>query len=127
MLCVIPHIREYELVNENGENMKQVNVFIKASSHGIYNDEINDNIDTFWSEYTDFNDKNGPFAGDDLIWISKDILKVNSNIWHQKYYLPCTKVIIFVACNVRYKLLVLVLLTVLGVMLKQLNLERDQL
>ena len=104
MQCVIPHIREYVLVNTNEEHIKQVNVFIKTLFHEISDDEMNDTLDTFWSEYTDFNNKNGPFDGNDFIWSSKDILQDNINIWNQKYYLPCTKVIGFVACMVTYKI-----------------------
>ena len=31
---------------------------------------------------------------------SKDILESNSYIWHQKYFLPCTKLLGCVACRV---------------------------
>ena len=65
---------------------------------------MNDTLDTFWSEYTDFNNKNGPFDGNDFIWSSKDILQVNIHIWNQKYYLQRTKVIGFVACRVTSKI-----------------------
>ena len=58
MICVIPRIHEDELVHENGEHMKQVSVFIKTLFHVIYDDEINDTLDTFWSEYQAFNIKN---------------------------------------------------------------------
>ena len=60
---------------------------------------MNDTIDICFSGYTALNYKNGPFDGDYFIWSSKDILEGNSYIWHQKYYLPCTKVLGFVACR----------------------------
>ena len=53
----------------------------------------------FCSEYTDLNHNNGPFGGNDFIWKIKDISYVNSYFWHQKYLLPCTKVLDFVACR----------------------------
>ena len=56
---------------------------------------MNDTINKFWSDYTDFNYKNGPFDGDDFIWNRKEIREGNSHIWNQKYYLPSTKVLGF--------------------------------
>ena len=53
--------------------------------------------DIFWTECTDFDIKNGSFDGDKFIWKSKDIINGNSHLWHQKYSLPCTKVLGFVA------------------------------
>ena len=105
MLCVTPHIREYVLVNKNVENMKQVNVFIKILFHVISDDEMNDTLDKFWSEYTAFNHNNCPFNGDYFICSSKDTLGGNSHVWHNKYSIPCTKVLGFVACRVIYKIL----------------------
>ena len=59
----------------------------------------------FWSEYTDFNHKNGPLNGDKFIWKRKYTSDVNSHLWHQKYSLPCTKVLGFVACRFTEKVL----------------------
>ena len=67
MLCVMPHIYEYVLVNANGEHMKQFNTVIKTLFYGISGNEMNDTFDTFWSEYTSFNYKNGPFYCDYFI------------------------------------------------------------
>ena len=39
------------------------------------------------------------------IWNSKDITNGNSHIWHQKYALPSTTVIGFVACGLTSKIL----------------------
>ena len=66
---------------------------------------MNDTIDTFCSEYTAFNHNNGPFDGDDFIYSIKDICEGNSHIWYHNYYLPCTKVLGFVACRVTSKIL----------------------
>ena len=54
--------------------MNQVNTVIKTLFHGISDDEMNDNLDTFLIEYTDFNYKNFSSYGDDFIWSSKDII-----------------------------------------------------
>ena len=56
--------------------------------------------DIFWTEYTEFDNNNGSFDRYELLWKSKDIRDGNSNLWHQKYSLPCTEVIGFVACRV---------------------------
>ena len=37
--------------------------------------------------------------------MSKYIIYVNSYLWHQKYYLPCSRVLGFVACRVTPKIL----------------------
>ena len=55
MICVIPHICKYVIFNKNEEHMKHINVVIKTLFHDISDDKINDIIETFWSEYTDFN------------------------------------------------------------------------
>ena len=54
----------------------------------------------FGTDYTAFDKKNGSFGGDEFIWKIKDIRYGNSKVWHQKYLLPCTKVLGFVACRV---------------------------
>ena len=61
--------------------------------------------DMFWTEYTDFYNNNCSFYGDEFIWKTKDIRYGNSHLWHQKYSLPCTKIIGFVACRVISKVL----------------------
>ena len=61
--------------------------------------------DLFWTEYTDFDNKIGSFDADEVIWKIKDIIDGNSNLWHQKYSLPFTKVIGFVACRVTSKVI----------------------
>ena len=36
--------------------------------------------DIFWTEYTDFDNKNGSFDGDGFIYKSKDIIDGNSHL-----------------------------------------------
>ena len=55
------------------------------------------NQDLFRTEYTDFDNKNDSFDGDELIRKIKDIIYGNSPLWHQNYSLPCTKVLVFVS------------------------------
>ena len=68
---------------------------------------MNENIDTLWIDYTDFNQNNGHFDGDDFIRKSKYIQEGNSCLWHQKYYLTCTKALVFLARRVISKILVI--------------------
>ena len=58
-----------------------------------------------WSEYTLFNHKNDPFDSNDFIWNSKYITDGNSHLWHQKYSLPSTTVLDFLACKITSKIL----------------------
>ena len=66
---------------------------------------MSDNLDTFWSEYNDFNNKNGHSDSDDFISKSKGIQEGNSYLWYQKYSLPCKNVLVFVACRVTSKII----------------------
>ena len=63
--------------------------------------------ESFWTQYTLFDNKNGSFDGDGFIWKSKDIRYGNSHSWHQKYSLPCTKVLGLVGCRVTSKVIVI--------------------
>ena len=60
--------------------MNQVNIVIKSLFRDKSVDEMNDTLDTFWSDYTAFNNKKCPFDGDGLIWSSKYIHDGNSHI-----------------------------------------------
>ena len=62
-------------------------------------------LDLFWTEYNAFDKKIGSYYSDEFIWKSKDISDGNSHLWHQKYSLPFTKVLGFVACRVTSKVL----------------------
>ena len=61
--------------------------------------------DTFWTEYTDFSNKNCSFDGEEFIWKRKYIIDGNINFWHQKYSLPCIRFLGFFACIVTSKVI----------------------
>ena len=88
MLCVIPHIREYVFKNAQNKHHIQLNNVIKTLFAGSTEKELHGNLDTFWSEYTNFNQKNDLFDSNELILNSKYISDGNSHLWNQKYYLP---------------------------------------
>ena len=83
MLFVIPQIREDVFKNAQNKNHIQVNNIIKTLFSGSTKKELHGNIDTFWIEYTNFNNNNNHFDSNEYIWNSKDISDVNSRIWHQ--------------------------------------------
>ena len=104
MLCVIQHFFNDVIGISDGNHRNQVNNFIKLLFCGLSDDKLNVTLDNFWNEYTDFKHKNGPFYGGKFIWRSKEIRDGNSHFCHQKYYLPCTNAIGFVACRVTPKI-----------------------
>ena len=59
----------------------------------------------FLSKYPNFNHKNDPFLSNEFIYNSKDISCGNIYLWYEKYSLPSTKVIGFVACRVTSKII----------------------
>ena len=107
MLCVIPHIFKDARYNSNSDQRKQVNNVIKKLFHGASEDEMAVTQDIFFSEYTEFDNKIGSFDANEFICKSKDIRYGNSHFWHQKYSLPCTKVLSFVAYRVTSEVLVI--------------------
>ena len=99
MICVIPHICKDLKDHSYSDHRKHVNNVIKTLFNWLYEDKMVDTQENIWTEYTDFDNKNGSFDGDEFIWKSKDIRDGNSNLW-QKNSLPYTKVLGFVACRV---------------------------
>ena len=100
MICVITHIHKDAKYNINIDHRKQVNNVIKTLFHGVPEDKMAVTQNLFWTEYTSFDNKIGSFDADEFIWKIKDIRDGNSHLWHQKYSLPCTKVVGFVSCRV---------------------------
>ena len=49
-------------------------------------------------EYTDFDKNNGSFDCAKFIWKIKEARDCDNNLWHRKYSLTFTKVIVFVTC-----------------------------
>ena len=105
MLCVILHIHKNSKDHSDRNHRKQVNNVIKTLFSGSSEKEMNVTLDVFWTEYTAFGNKVGSYYDDEFIWKSKDISDGNIHLWHQKYSLPFTNVIGFVACRVISKVL----------------------
>ena len=82
-----------------------MNNVIKSFFVGSTEKELHETLDMFWRKYTNFNNNNDPFDSNEFIWNSKYISDGSSNLWHQKYSLPSTKVIGFIACRLTSKIL----------------------
>ena len=105
MLCVITHIHKCAKDHSDSDHRKQVNNVITALFSGASEEEMDVTQDISCTKYTYFDNKIGPFNADEFIWKSKDIKDGNSRLCHQKYSLPFTGVIGFVACRVLSKVL----------------------
>ena len=105
MLCVIPHIRKDAKDHSDRDHRKQVKNVIKTLFYGAYEKEMAVTLDLIWNEYTAFDNMIGSYDADEFIWKSKDINDGKIHLWHQKYSLPFTKVLGFVACKVTSKVL----------------------
>ena len=82
-----------------------MNIVIKSLFVVSTEKELHETLDAFWSEYTNFSHKNDTFDSNEFIWNSKDICDGNSHLWYQKYSLPSTKDLGFVAFSVTSKIL----------------------
>jgi hypothetical protein len=60
-------------------------------------------IDTFWNEFKTFCNKTKPFY-QPAQWLTTNVSSGRSHLWHEKYSLPYTKVLGYVACWVTSKL-----------------------
>ena len=80
MICVIPHILKDAKYHTYSDHRKQGNNVIKKSFNGLPECEMAVTQDVFWTEYTDFDNKNGSFDGDEFMWKSKYIRYGNNHL-----------------------------------------------
>ena len=73
MLCVIPKIFKDKKYHSYSDHRKQVKKVIKTLFHELFENEMDVTQDIFWTGYTDLDNNNGSFDGDEFIWKSKDI------------------------------------------------------
>jgi hypothetical protein len=65
---------------------------------------MEDVVDLFWDEFKCFEKKTKPF--DNVArWNTQNAVEGKSYLWHEKYSLPYTSVLGFVACHVTSKTL----------------------
>ena len=68
IFCAIIHIHKDAKYHLDSDQRKQVDNVIKNLFHGLSEDEMDFNQELFWTEYIDFDNKNGSFYGDGFIW-----------------------------------------------------------
>jgi len=106
----IPEIYEDAKENQDGvlHRNRMERLFLK-----LFQDEVHQAdssawskmLDTFWSEYEDFQSKSGKFGGREYIWNSLDLRNGDSHLWHKKYSVPYTSYFGKFACRVCSKIL----------------------
>ena len=80
MLCIITHIREYVFKNAQNKHLIQVNTVIKSVFAGLSEKKLHETLDTLWSEYINFNQRNDTFDSNKFIRNSKYISYTNSHL-----------------------------------------------
>ena len=107
---MMPEVREDVNLRMTGEHRDAVERVI-TKLHSIPNPnrkvegkEIGEIIDMFWDEFKSFQTMQPPFHQPHR-WNSQDATKGRSWMWHEKYSLPYTSVLGFVACRVTSKTL----------------------
>ena len=109
-LSVMPEVREDCLECMTGEHHNAIERVItklhlapcpNKATKGMSIEAI---IDLFWDEFKTFQQKLDPFDKQHR-WNSQDAAAGKSWLWHEKYSLPYTKVLGFVACRVCSKTL----------------------
>ena len=109
-LSVNPTVWEYSKANDriDGEVRNALERLVRklhvspnpnSKVRGMDEEEI---VDLFWSEFEDFRNQRGAF-GNLARFRSKVAKAGKSHLWHEKYSLPWTKVLGFVACRVTSK------------------------
>ena len=67
MLCLIFHIRGNVFKNSQNKRNINVNTYINTLFGRSTEKELHKTIDTFWSKYTKFNNKNDHFESNEFI------------------------------------------------------------
>ncbi len=108
-LSILPEIRDDVRLNLDGDKRIAIERVI-AKLHvapnpnsKVANDEIDVIIDTFWKEFSDFQNKTGVYGLRPGRFLLPDAINGNSHLWHELYSLPYTNVLGFVACRVTSK------------------------
>jgi len=108
-LSILPEIRDDVRLNLDGDKRIAIERVI-AKLHvapnpnsKVANDEIDVIIDTFWKEFSDFQNKTGVYGLRPGRFLLPDAINGNSHLWHELYSLPYTSVLGFVACRVTSK------------------------
>jgi hypothetical protein len=95
-----PDIRKDVVEKGTGADRLEIEKVIAKLYFPIRDEILGDVIQTFWSEFDDFQTKRGPSFSRPFIWESNEIKKGACHVWHKLYSAPFTKVFGIVACRV---------------------------
>lgn len=111
-LSVAPEVRQHASSNMTAEHRDAIERVVRRlhtvpcpnKDPKVVGKDIEEVIDLFWDEFTCFEKKTKPF--DNIArWNTSNALQGKSYLWHEKYSLPYTSVLGFVACRVTSKTL----------------------
>jgi hypothetical protein len=69
------------------------------TSPAVASMSLHEIIDTFWNDFKTFQNGTPPYH-EPSRWASSDVRRGNSYLWHEKYSIPYTSVLGYVACHV---------------------------
>ena len=110
-LCVLEDVRKDVLSRMNGDHQSAIDRVISRlhappcanTNPAVLSMTEADVLDTFWNEFKAYQNRTYPYDVASR-WLSQDVVKGDSYLWHEKYSLRSTKVLGFVACRVTSKL-----------------------
>ena len=108
-LSVYPEVRDDARESLRGDDRKAVQRVVEKlhcaplANLEVIDMDMSEIVDTFWDEYSNFDKRRGDFV-DVVKYATEDVRAGHSHKWHEKYSLPYTKVLGYVACRVCSKL-----------------------
>ena len=110
-LCVLEDVRKDVLSRMNGDHQSAIDRVINRlhappcanTNPAVSSMSKADILGTFLNEFKAYQYRMYPYDSASR-WLSQDVVKGDSYLWHEKYSLRSTKVLGFVACRVTSKL-----------------------
>jgi hypothetical protein len=111
-LCVAPEVREHVAENMTPEHREAIERVVRRlhvvpcpnKDAKVIGKNIEEIVDLFWDEFKCFEKKTKPFDNA-ARWSTPHAVQGKSYLWHEKYSLPYTSVLGFVACHTTSKTL----------------------
>ena len=110
-LCVMDDVRKDVLERMTGAHRDAIEKVVSRlhlppcpnSNPAVSAMSLHEIIDSFWNEFKAFQNRTNPYH-DPIRWASYDVTRGSSYLWHEKYSIPYTTVLGYVACRVTSKL-----------------------